>query len=112
MQPDAHGLHQPCAFDCSGQQFSANPAPYELRQEAEIGDLNITSRLLLKLVVARGRTRDITDPGFQLRPIEITEPPLVAPSEPVDPIPITADRCIEKPVQFGTRYLRFLNSEV
>jgi hypothetical protein len=80
----------------------AEPATDEPGEQAEVGDLDVGGAGVdvdrgREFDIARERAVDPGHPGFRAGPGEPLGPVGEGPRQPVGPVPVTADRGVEKP---------------
>src|SRR5216117_4035419 len=89
----------------------ADPEPpaEESRHDAEIGDLDLAGGAPVELEVAGRRAVLVEDPRLDPWIAHPLGPLLVAPSKPIDPVPIAAGRGVEEPAELRRRVKRTAN---
>src|SRR6185436_9804694 len=112
VEPDAAGAALPGPLDRRAEQGAAEALSDELRQQAEVGNLDVPVRLALELEVAGRRAGHGADPGLMLRPGEPGHPPVPAPGKAVHPEQVAADGAVEEAVELGAGDLRPLDPQL
>ncbi len=94
----AGAVEGPGPLDRGRQQMPADTHPDEVREQPEVGDLDVTILLALELEVARRAAAAAGDPGLDLGTVEPRHPPLVRPGQPAHPVPLAAHGGVEEAI--------------
>ena len=112
VHPDPPDVRdRPCPLERDGEEVASGAPADELGHEAEVRDLDLGAVLALELEVPGGASSAAGHPRLDFGPVEPHRPPLVGPRQAPQPVPVTADRRVEEPVQLGLGLDRLLDRD-